>query len=40
MHDRVNAIADFQHFLQASLSADQDSPAVLDAKRNLKDHSL
>lgn len=38
-HDRTNAVAAFQHFLQSSFSADQDSPAVLDAKRNLKDLS-
>ncbi len=35
MHDRTNATAAFQHFLQASQSADQDSPAVLEARRSL-----
>ena len=32
IHDRANAIATFQRFLQASSSADQDSPPVLEAK--------
>ena len=36
MHDRPDAIAAFQHFLQASPSADQDSPAVLEARRSLQ----
>ena len=35
MHHRADAIVAFQHFLQASQSADQDSPAVLEAKRSL-----
>jgi tetratricopeptide (TPR) repeat protein/DNA-binding winged helix-turn-helix (wHTH) protein len=36
LHDRLDANAAFQHFLQATPSADQDSPAVLDATRNLQ----
>jgi tetratricopeptide (TPR) repeat protein/DNA-binding winged helix-turn-helix (wHTH) protein len=35
IHDRKNAIAAFQLFLQASSSVDQDGPPVLDAKRFL-----
>jgi tetratricopeptide (TPR) repeat protein/DNA-binding winged helix-turn-helix (wHTH) protein len=38
MQNRTDAIAAFQHFLQASPSADQDSPAVLEARRNLRSH--
>jgi tetratricopeptide (TPR) repeat protein len=33
--DRVAANTAFQHFLEANLSSDQDSPPVLEAKRYL-----
>ena len=36
IHDRGEAIAAFQRFLQTSASADQDSPPVLDAKSLLR----
>lgn len=36
IHDRANATATFQRFLQASASADQDSPPVLEAKGLLR----
>jgi tetratricopeptide (TPR) repeat protein len=39
IHDRANAIAAFQHFLQANPSADQDSPPVLEARRFLQGDS-
>jgi tetratricopeptide (TPR) repeat protein/DNA-binding winged helix-turn-helix (wHTH) protein len=35
MHDRTNAAIAFQRFLQASPSADQNSPSILEAKRDL-----
>lgn len=34
LHDRRKAAAAFQHFLQANPSADQDSPLMLQAKRD------
>ena len=37
IHDRANAVMTFQRFLQASASADQDSPPVLQAKGYLRD---
>ena len=37
IHDRANAIATFQRFLQASASADQDSRPVVEAKDFLRD---
>jgi len=36
IHDRKDAVATFQRFLQASASADQDSPPVLEAKKYLR----